>query len=194
MRRDLGRLLREARERGWMVERTAGSHWRLRHRSGAVVFTGGTPGCRRALLNFRADLRRVERLAEGQAGGTHAPAAARTPPFFRLRPQRCRGSLPHGAHGMSPLEEHDDAELDGEPEEPGFGVTLPKRLKLDTQVSVRRQLVRLYREAREGRITALEANRLANLLGAVGTINRDLGIERRLKKLEVAVDARRDRR
>jgi hypothetical protein len=94
---------------------------------------------------------------------------------------------------MSPLEDPDDAELDVEPEQPGPGVTLPKRLKLDTQVSVRRQLVRLYREAREGRISALEANRLANLLGAVGTINRDLGIERRLKKLEKVSEAGRQR-
>jgi hypothetical protein len=94
---------------------------------------------------------------------------------------------------MTPTEGLDEAELAGEPDELEPGVRLPKRLQLDTQVSVRRQLVRLYREAREGRISALEANRLANLLGAVGTINRDLGIERRLKKLEKASEVARRR-
>jgi hypothetical protein len=94
MRRDLARLLQEAADRGWQVEQTNGSHWKLRHPTGAVVFTGGTPGCRRALLNFRADLRRVERMAEEQAAVTHAPAAARTPPFFPPAGQSACGFQP----------------------------------------------------------------------------------------------------
>jgi predicted RNA binding protein YcfA (HicA-like mRNA interferase family) len=63
MRRDLARLLREARGRGWRVERTARSHWRLRHPSGDVVVASGTPSCPRSLRNVAADLRRVERRA-----------------------------------------------------------------------------------------------------------------------------------
>ena len=63
MKRDLAGLLREARGRGWRVERTARSHWRLRHPSGAVVVTSGTPSCPRALRNVAADLRRAERRA-----------------------------------------------------------------------------------------------------------------------------------
>jgi predicted RNA binding protein YcfA (HicA-like mRNA interferase family) len=61
MKADLRRLLEQARRRGWQVERTKGSHWRLRHASGALVHTGSTPSCPRALLNLQAHLRRVER-------------------------------------------------------------------------------------------------------------------------------------
>ena len=59
MKRDLARLLEAARRRGWSVERTRNSHWRLRHRTGALVVAPGTPSCPRSLLN----LRRVERRA-----------------------------------------------------------------------------------------------------------------------------------
>ena len=61
MKRDLARLLKDAGKRGWSVERTRSSHWRLRHSSGAQVTTASTPSDRRALLNLQADLRRVER-------------------------------------------------------------------------------------------------------------------------------------
>lgn len=63
MKADLRRLLKSARRRGWTVERTRGSHWKLRHPSGAVVVAGSTPSCPRAVLNTRADLRRIERRA-----------------------------------------------------------------------------------------------------------------------------------
>ena len=63
MKRDLARLLDAARKRGWSVERTRNSHWRLRHRTGALVVAPGSPSCPRALLNLRADLRRIERRA-----------------------------------------------------------------------------------------------------------------------------------
>lgn len=61
MKRELKRLLAAARQRGWQVERTRGSHFRLRHPSGALVVASGTPSCPRALWNLRADLRRAER-------------------------------------------------------------------------------------------------------------------------------------
>jgi hypothetical protein len=61
MKRDLARLLDQARRRGWSVGLTRKGHWRLRHPSGAVVHAGSTPSCPRSLLNLRADLRRAER-------------------------------------------------------------------------------------------------------------------------------------
>lgn len=61
MKRDLARLLTAARTRGWLVERTRGSHWRLLHPSGALLITGTTPSCPRALRNLAADMRRAER-------------------------------------------------------------------------------------------------------------------------------------
>jgi hypothetical protein len=61
MKRDLRALLQHARQRGWRVERTRSGHWRLQHRTGALVFTGTTPSCPRSLRNLRADLKRAER-------------------------------------------------------------------------------------------------------------------------------------
>lgn len=63
MRRDLARLLRQAREHGWQVRPTRNGHWRLLHPAGGIVVASGTPGCPRALRNLAADLRRVERRA-----------------------------------------------------------------------------------------------------------------------------------
>lgn len=63
MKRDLHRELEGARRRGWSVERTRGSHWRLKHPAGALVITAGTPSCPRSLANLRTDLRRIERRA-----------------------------------------------------------------------------------------------------------------------------------
>ena len=61
MKRELARLLADARRRGWSVTRTRSGHVRLRHASGATVFTGSTPSCWRATRNVEADLRRAER-------------------------------------------------------------------------------------------------------------------------------------
>jgi predicted RNA binding protein YcfA (HicA-like mRNA interferase family) len=63
MRHDLAKLLRQASACGWQVTRTRGGHWRLRHPGGGVVVMSSTPSDRRALLNFRAQLRRAERGA-----------------------------------------------------------------------------------------------------------------------------------
>ena len=63
MRHDLKQLLRQASACGWQVTRTRGGHWRLRHPAGGVVVMSSTPSDRRALLNFRAQLRRAERGA-----------------------------------------------------------------------------------------------------------------------------------
>jgi hypothetical protein len=63
MKRDLARLIEAARHRGWQVEKTRKAHWKLRHRSGALVVSSGTPSCPRALLNLSAALKRAERAA-----------------------------------------------------------------------------------------------------------------------------------
>lgn len=61
MRKDLAKLFRTARERGWRCERTRAGHVRMRHPCGALVFSGTTPSDARALRNLAADLARVER-------------------------------------------------------------------------------------------------------------------------------------
>jgi hypothetical protein len=53
---------------------------------------------------------------------------------------------------------------------------------------VRRELVRLYREARHGRIPAQDASRLASILALVGRMIEGGEIERRLELLEVAAE------
>jgi predicted RNA binding protein YcfA (HicA-like mRNA interferase family) len=63
MKHDLARLLRQASACGWQLVRTRKSHWLLRHPSGAVVVTSGTPSDQRALRNTRAQLRRAEKGA-----------------------------------------------------------------------------------------------------------------------------------
>jgi predicted RNA binding protein YcfA (HicA-like mRNA interferase family) len=63
MRHDLERLLRAARASGWVVARTKGGHWLLRHPAGGTVVMSSTPSDRRALANFRSQVRRCERRA-----------------------------------------------------------------------------------------------------------------------------------
>jgi predicted RNA binding protein YcfA (HicA-like mRNA interferase family) len=62
---DLERLLRRASACGWLVMRTRGGHWRLRHPNGGIVVTSSTPSDRRAVLNMRAQMRRAERGIAG---------------------------------------------------------------------------------------------------------------------------------
>ena len=61
MRRDLARLISDARARGRTVERTRKGHHRLRHASGATVIAGSTPSDWREIRNTMARLCRVER-------------------------------------------------------------------------------------------------------------------------------------
>ena len=63
MKADLARLLADARDRGWRVDRLRSGHHRLRHPSGATVITGSTPSCARAVRNAAAMLRRAERAS-----------------------------------------------------------------------------------------------------------------------------------
>jgi hypothetical protein len=74
---------------------------------------------------------------------------------------------------------------------PGPYEMLPKRIQLDTELAVRRQLVRIFRDVREGRLSSLEGNRMAKLLMAIGQSNERITIEKRLRKLEAVEESRR---
>ena len=63
MKADLRDLLDDTRSRGWSATMTNRGHWRLRHPAGAIVFTGSTPSCPRAVKNAAAALRRAERIS-----------------------------------------------------------------------------------------------------------------------------------
>ena len=59
------------------------------------------------------------------------------------------------------------------------------RLKLATAADVRRELARLYREARAERVPVADASRLANILQILGRVIETSDIEQRLTALEV---------
>jgi hypothetical protein len=61
MKRDLQKLITYAQARGWTVTKTASGHIRLRHPSGALIYTGSTPPDHRAVLNASSAIRRAER-------------------------------------------------------------------------------------------------------------------------------------
>ena len=63
--RDFARFTQELVESGrWSAQVGRRSrHIRLRHESGAIYFTGSTPSDRRALLNLRSDIRKIEQSA-----------------------------------------------------------------------------------------------------------------------------------
>ena len=65
MKRDLHRLLDEARHRGWTAELTSGSHWKLLGPDPQLLFTGSSPSDWRSLRNIRQDIRRAERRGVG---------------------------------------------------------------------------------------------------------------------------------
>ena len=67
MKRDLSRILDDARDRGWRAELTNGGHWRLRGPNQALLFTGSTPSDHRAIKNLRSDIRRAERFGRARA-------------------------------------------------------------------------------------------------------------------------------
>ena len=58
--RDIIKLIREAKVRGWTASRTNKCHWRLQHSSGAIVFMAGSSDAR-AFQNAKAELKRAER-------------------------------------------------------------------------------------------------------------------------------------
>jgi hypothetical protein len=64
MIRDLAQILADARSRGWQIEKTRNSHWRLRGPNNALLFTGSTPSDWRGIRNIRQAIRRAERGAQ----------------------------------------------------------------------------------------------------------------------------------
>lgn len=63
------------------------------------------------------------------------------------------------------------------------------RLKLVTIEDVRRELARLYREAKSGTRNVQDASRLAHMLGLLGRMIEGADLERRVLALEAAAKA-----
>jgi hypothetical protein len=71
----------------------------------------------------------------------------------------------------------------------GGGGTPPRgrtRLRLDTLDRVRRELTRIYRQARDGDRDVSDASKLGHLLVAIGRLIEGSDIEKRLAALEQA--------
>lgn len=69
-----------------------------------------------------------------------------------------------------------------------------RRLRLDTVAGVRREMVRLYAEARYGQLDTQDASRLGNLLAIVARLIESSDLERRLTDLEAAQEGRSETR
>ena len=85
---DLDKLLQQLQRAGWRVVKTRGGHWKVYSPDGqAQVVTSGTPSDRRALANFRAQLKRAgykppvgrPRKPKAPAGAPPLPAPAPAP-------------------------------------------------------------------------------------------------------------------
>lgn len=75
MKRELRTILTDAGRRGWQVERTERSHWKLRGPNNALIYTGGTPSDWRSIANLKAQIRRAERYAATAQPHRHQHAA-----------------------------------------------------------------------------------------------------------------------
>src|SRR3954462_15546799 len=64
------------------------------------------------------------------------------------------------------------------------GAPPPRRARLDTMARVRRELARVYREARAGRLDVADASKLANILQIMGRMIETTEVETRLDALE----------
>jgi hypothetical protein len=58
------------------------------------------------------------------------------------------------------------------------------RVKLDTVTDARKEMAKLYREARAGKIDVSEASKLAHILMLIGRMIEGSDFERRLEALE----------
>jgi hypothetical protein len=58
------------------------------------------------------------------------------------------------------------------------------RVKLDTVQDARKEMSKLYREARAGKIDVQDASRLSNILMLIGRMIEGSDLERRLEALE----------
>ncbi len=66
----------------------------------------------------------------------------------------------------------------------------PRVGRLDTLPRVRRELVRLYADARQGRLDPRDASRLASVLALVGRLIEGGELEARLAELESLAEGR----
>jgi Trm5-related predicted tRNA methylase len=66
----------------------------------------------------------------------------------------------------------------------------PARAKLDTVIRVRRELAKVYREARAGTLDVADASKLANILQIMGRMIETSEIEARLTVLEAKSEGR----
>ena len=63
------------------------------------------------------------------------------------------------------------------------------RVKLDTVTDARKEMSKLYREARAGKIDIADASKLANILMLIGRMIEGSDFERRLEALEAGEQA-----
>lgn len=68
MKKEVQQLLDRARADGWTVEKTKGSHYKLTHPSGALVYCSYTPSDYHAIKNIEGDMRRGIRVALANSG------------------------------------------------------------------------------------------------------------------------------
>lgn len=60
----------------------------------------------------------------------------------------------------------------------------PPKIKLNELEDVRREMARVYREARDGKMDASEAGRFAYILSSIGKLIEATDIEKRLLQME----------
>ncbi|MEP3055582.1 hypothetical protein [Ascidiaceihabitans sp.] len=74
----------------------------------------------------------------------------------------------------------------GEAPHPQAKTSRRVRVKLDTVTDARKEMSKLYREARAGKIDIADASKLANILMLIGRMIEGCDFERRLDALEAA--------
>jgi len=67
-------------------------------------------------------------------------------------------------------------------------IPTPRVGRLDSSQAVRRELVKIYREARIGTLASTEATRLAYILQVIGKMLEQEDLEKRIEALEHAME------
>ena len=65
-------------------------------------------------------------------------------------------------------------------------IDTPPKIALSTIAEVRREMARVYRDARQGRIETTDGTKLAFILSGIGKMILDSELEQRIEKLERA--------
>jgi hypothetical protein len=84
-----------------------------------------------------------------------------------------------------------NAALDAEATAAAAFPNVRTRLKLENSQTLRTHVVKIFAEARAGKITSLEATRLCKVLREVGRLNAEVGVEKRLERLEAHLEGQR---